>query len=382
MSAARRRRIRSPDERGPVGRGGGRRRHRRGGVCRGAGPGRDPGAGPGAGAGARRPDGQQALRRPPRRHSAPPTSPSATRTSPPWSSSGGPPAWPGSGPTPSSRTGRTAGASVPGPTRWAAPRGLRSLVEHLARELPVTRRPAGAHASSPARSSTARSAPRSRWPCRARRRPCCSTRRWPRPPGPCRRSSWSPALAAVLRFPSPPLARLPGRLRQRPPGAEPGLRRRRPARGRRAGAGRAHRAGVRRRSPGPAHRRRAGHRAGGPGPARAARAGRARARAPLDVREADRRLRRDVPPRRDGDRPGRGRLRQAPGAERLALRAGPRPGPGRPAWLDRPARFAAPARSPALARPAAGVSRWWRARRRAPARTGPGCARPPGPAAA
>ncbi|MEH0973247.1 FAD-dependent oxidoreductase [Micromonospora sp. CPCC 205546] len=27
---------------------------------------------------------------------------------------------------------------VPGPMRWAAPRGLRSLVEHLARELPVT----------------------------------------------------------------------------------------------------------------------------------------------------------------------------------------------------------------------------------------------------
>ncbi|MFC4021756.1 NAD(P)/FAD-dependent oxidoreductase [Micromonospora sp. GCM10011542] len=27
---------------------------------------------------------------------------------------------------------------VPGPVRWAAPRGLRSLVEHLARELPVT----------------------------------------------------------------------------------------------------------------------------------------------------------------------------------------------------------------------------------------------------
>ena len=57
----------------------------------------------------------------------------------------------------------------------------------------------------------------------------------------------------------------------------------------------------------------------------------ARARAPLDVREADQRRRRcHLPPRRRRDRPGRRRVRQAPGAERLALRPGPRPCPGRP----------------------------------------------------
>ena len=197
------------------------------------------------------------------------------------------------------------------------------------------RRPAGARWSSRARRSTASRPPRSRWPCRVRRPPCCSTPRWPRHPG-------RPGAALVARagrraaLPGPLLAGLRRGVRQRPPACsdlvcDDGDRR---GDGR-AGAGRAHHAGVRRRPPGPAHRRPAPaieeavrDLLGLPSPAAR------RSRAPLDVRPpgAGRDAAGAVPPRRRRHRAGRGRVRQTAGAERLALRPGPRPGARRRGW--------------------------------------------------
>ena len=229
----------------------------------------------------------------------------------PAADAGGSTGWPGRGPTPSGvrpraaphRRARCAGrpraACAAWPRTW--PGELDVTLEHRGHRRCPT---------APTRWC---------WPCPARRR--CGSRDAARRR---RAQAWSPVLAAVLTYPERRLARLPRRLRQRPSGAGHGLRRRRPARRPRAGAGR------------PLHRRVRPAPAGDPAPppatwprrsasCSACATGRRGAGAPLDLRPAVAGRRRSSPGTGDvylaGDAFGRPRVQTAWLSGRAVARA-------------------------------------------------------------
>ena len=269
---------------------------------------------------------------------------------------------------------RSGNHEVPGPMRFAAPRGLRSLVEHLAGAVPVTvDRLVSSVEPGPVVDGE----------------PCAAVAL--AMPGPqaallldpaltdatrvVQAQRWSPSLAAVLRFPDPALGRTSG------------ARSSTSTRSSTSSATTATGAVTARRcwSRTPCRSSRPGTWPNPPG------AGPAIEQAVRDLLGLPEQAvdvhvhrwtyakptsdagRRHPPPRRRRDRPGRRRVRQAPGAERLALRPGPGPCAGRPPGLSARASCAGPLRRARLPR---------RAARRRPARPGRRSARPPGPAAA